>query len=78
METIATHIRRLVAQETSQPIEAVHFNSKLGHLTTSSGDLARLAMEIERVYDVQLADLQFSTSVAQLTASVLQLKKEAA
>lgn len=78
METIAAHIRRLVAQETGKPLEAVRFNSQLGELTDSTGDIARLAMEVERVYDIQFGDLQFSTSVAQLTADVQLLKKREA
>lgn len=78
METIASHIRRLVAQETGKPLEAVRFNSQLGELTDSAGDLARLAMEVERVYDIAPLELKFSTPVAELTASILARKQVAA
>jgi acyl carrier protein len=79
METIANHIRRLVAQETRKPLEAVRYNSTLGQLGANSGDLARLVAEVERVYDIKLAYLDLGTAVNELTAEVLKLKqKEAA
>jgi acyl carrier protein len=80
METIDSHIKRLIARNLCMRVEDVQDHKTLADLGADSLDLIELVIDVESTFDIAIDETQLSeerTPVADFTAAVIRIKEVA-